>query len=46
LQEFAVLRLLGHSSAEVAQLLNCTQRKVQRKLELVRLHWERRFETG
>lgn len=46
LQEFAVLRLLGHSSAEVAQLLNCTQRKVQRKLELVRLHWERRFETS
>ncbi|MDZ4689428.1 MAG: ECF-type sigma factor [Planctomycetaceae bacterium] len=41
LREFAVLHLLGHTSAEVADLMGCTQRKVQRKLELVRLRWER-----
>uniref|UniRef100_A0A7C2NVD4 RNA polymerase sigma-70 ECF-like HTH domain-containing protein n=1 Tax=Schlesneria paludicola TaxID=360056 RepID=A0A7C2NVD4_9PLAN len=41
LREFAVLRLLGHTTAEIADRLDCTQRKVQRKLELVRLHWER-----
>jgi RNA polymerase sigma factor (sigma-70 family) len=41
LQELAVLRLLGHSTKEIAAQLDCTQRKVQRKLELVRLKWER-----
>ena len=40
LQELAVLRLLGHSTKEIAEQLDCTQRKVQRKLELVRLKWE------
>jgi len=43
LREFAVLRLLGHSTAEMADLIGCTQRKVQRKLDLVRLHWEKRL---
>jgi DNA-directed RNA polymerase specialized sigma24 family protein len=41
LREYAVLRLLGHTTAEVAVQMHCTQRKVQRKLELVRLRWER-----
>ncbi len=41
LREYAVLRLIGNSTGEMAELLNCTQRKVQRKLELVRLHWDR-----
>jgi len=40
LQELAMLRLLGHSAQEIAAQLDCTQRKVQRKLELVRLRWE------
>jgi RNA polymerase sigma factor (sigma-70 family) len=39
LQEITVLRLLGHSTEEIALRLECTQRKIQRKLELVRLHW-------
>jgi DNA-directed RNA polymerase specialized sigma24 family protein len=43
LRSFAVLRLLGHSTAEIAGQLECTQRKVQRKLELVRLHWEEKL---
>ena len=41
LREFAVLRLLGHTTDEIAERMHCTQRKVQRKLELVRLKWER-----
>jgi RNA polymerase sigma factor (sigma-70 family) len=41
LQELAMLRLMGHSTQEIARELDCTQRKVQRKLELIRLRWER-----
>lgn len=41
IRPFATLRLLGHSTAEIADELGCTQRKAQRKLELVRLKWER-----
>jgi DNA-directed RNA polymerase specialized sigma24 family protein len=40
LQELAMLRLLGHSTEEIAEQFDCTRRKVQRKLELVRLRWE------
>jgi RNA polymerase sigma factor (sigma-70 family) len=40
LQELAMLRLLGHSTEDIATQLDCTRRKVQRKLELVRLRWE------
>lgn len=40
LRQIAVLRLLGYSTAEIAGQLNCTQRKVQRKLALVGLHWQ------
>jgi RNA polymerase sigma factor (sigma-70 family) len=39
LQEITMLRLLGHSTEEIAERLRCTQRKIQRKLELVRLRW-------
>lgn len=41
LRQFALYRLLGYSTAEIAAMLGCTQRKVQRKIELVRLQWER-----
>ena len=36
----AVLRLLGHTNREVAATLGCTERKVERKLNLIRLQWE------
>lgn len=39
LRQFAVLRLMGHTTAEIAKQLNCTQRKVQRKLNLIELRW-------
>jgi DNA-directed RNA polymerase specialized sigma24 family protein len=44
LRQFAVLWLLGHTTEEIAEKMHCTQRKVQRKLELVRLRWERAME--
>lgn len=40
LRTFAVLRLLGHKNREIAELLGCTERKVERKLALIRRCWE------
>jgi RNA polymerase sigma factor (sigma-70 family) len=41
LRVFAVLRLLGYRNREIAEQLDCTERKVERKLALMRLIWER-----
>lgn len=41
LRQFAMLRLLGHTTAEIAAELGCTQRKVQRKIALIGLRWQR-----
>lgn len=40
LRVFAVLRLMGQTNREIAQILRCTERKVERKLNLIRLCWE------
>ncbi len=40
LRQFAMLRLLGYSTAEIAADLGCTRRKVQRKIALIGLRWE------
>jgi DNA-directed RNA polymerase specialized sigma24 family protein len=40
LREFALLRLLGFRNREIADRLGCTERKVERKLNLIRLKWE------
>jgi RNA polymerase sigma factor (sigma-70 family) len=40
LREIAVLRLLGYRNREIAGMLDCTERKVERKLSLIRLRWE------
>ncbi|MGE0609942.1 MAG: ECF-type sigma factor [Pirellulales bacterium] len=45
LRPFALLRLMGYKDREVAETLQCTQRKVERKLHLVRLTWERASST-
>lgn len=37
----ALLRLLGHTNREIAVHLNCTERKVERKLNLIRLTWDK-----
>jgi DNA-directed RNA polymerase specialized sigma24 family protein len=36
----ALLRMLGHKNREIAEGLGCTERKVERKLNLIRLTWE------
>lgn len=43
LREFAVLRLLGYRNAEIAAAHGCTERKVERKLNLIRARWEHEF---
>jgi DNA-directed RNA polymerase specialized sigma24 family protein len=40
LREFAVLRLLGYGNREIAQMHDCSERRVERKLNLIRLRWE------
>jgi RNA polymerase sigma factor (sigma-70 family) len=40
LRTIAVLRLLGHKNREIAEHLQCTERKIERKLNLIRLTWE------
>lgn len=40
LRVFAMLRLLGFRNREIATQLGCTERKVERKLNLIRLQWE------
>jgi DNA-directed RNA polymerase specialized sigma24 family protein len=40
LREFAILRLLGYRNREIAEMHDCTERKVERKLNLIRLRWQ------
>lgn len=40
LRSIVVLRLLGHSTEDIARQLQCTQRKIQRKLQLVQIKWQ------
>ena len=40
LRTFALLRVLGYSNREVAETLGCSERKVERKLQLIRSIWE------
>ena len=40
LRTIALLRLLGHKNREIAEHLGCTERKVERKLNLIRLRWQ------
>ncbi len=40
LRVFALLRLMGSKNREIAEQLGCTERKVERKLQLIRATWE------
>jgi DNA-directed RNA polymerase specialized sigma24 family protein len=40
LREFAVLRLLGYRNREIADMHDCTERKIERKLNLIRIRWQ------
>lgn len=39
LRSFALLRLMGHKNREIADEFGCTERKVERKLQLIRTIW-------
>jgi RNA polymerase sigma factor (sigma-70 family) len=40
LQQIALWRLMGFTNREIAGRLACTERKIERKLHLIRLRWE------
>jgi len=40
LRELAVLKAMGFLNREIAGRLECTERKIERKLQLIRLAWE------
>ena len=40
LRSYALLRLMGYKNREIASEFGCTERKVERKLQLVRAEWE------
>ncbi len=40
LRSFALLKLMGHSHAESAQIMECTERTVERKVRLIKQTWE------
>lgn len=46
LRAIALLRLLGFRNREIADRLDCTERKVERKLNLIRLKWETAWPDG
>ena len=45
LRSFALLRLMGHKNREIAEQFGCTERKVERKLQLIREVWETEVES-
>ena len=40
LRSYALLRLMGHKNREIADHFGCTERKVERKLQLIRAVWD------
>ena len=40
LREFAVFKVMGYLNREIADRLDCTERKVERKLQPIRLAWK------
>lgn len=41
LRPFALLRLFSHTNAEIAEIVDCSERRVERKLQLIRSYWSR-----
>lgn len=40
LREFAILKLMGNTNQEIAVKQECTERTVERKLQMIRLAWQ------
>lgn len=45
LREIALLRLMGHTNVEIARMLECTERRIQRKLQHIRTKWENQIDV-
>ena len=43
LRAFALLRLMGHKNREIADIYDCTERRIERKMQLIRLQWQNEF---
>ncbi len=41
LRQIALLRLYNHTNAEIAQLIDCSERRIDRKLRVIKSHWNR-----
>lgn len=46
LRDVATLRLESYSDSEIATQLNCSRNTVQRRLEVIRRHWQRLADSG
>jgi RNA polymerase sigma factor (sigma-70 family) len=43
LRKLALMRLMGYANREIALALDCTERTVERKLQLIRLSWKSQY---
>jgi RNA polymerase sigma factor (sigma-70 family) len=41
LQSIALYKLMSYTNREIAQMLDCTERKIERKLQVIRATWQR-----
>ena len=41
LRAIAMAKLMGYTNKELATRLECTQRRIERKLQVIRLAWEK-----
>lgn len=46
LRQIATLRLYNHTNAEIAGLLNCSERRVDRKIRLIKSQWDLDIQAG
>lgn len=41
LRTIALYRLMDYTNREIAEMLDCTERKIERKLQVIRMAWQR-----
>lgn len=46
LRSVALLRLMNYTNREIASIFECTERKIERKLQMIRLAWEHEFPSS
>lgn len=40
MRSIAIMRLMGHTNREISETLECTERRIERKLQVIRSTWE------